>query len=123
MHIQNETVREWVRDRMEKRITFPQPDATSQKKLLRCLMEAETFEQFVHTKFIGQKRFSLQGAESLMVILETILEGCSSVTIREIVMGMAHRGRLTVLANFLRKSYNTIFKEFSENYIPDLVAG
>jgi 2-oxoglutarate dehydrogenase E1 component len=123
MHIQNETVREWVRDRMETRITLPQPDAAAQKKLLRCLMEAETFEQFVHTKFIGQKRFSLQGAESLMVILETLLAGCPEAGIREIVMGMAHRGRLTVLANFLRKSYNIIFKEFSENYIPDLVAG
>jgi 2-oxoglutarate dehydrogenase E1 component len=123
MHIQNETVREWVRDRVETRIALPQPDAASQKRLLRCLMETETFEQFVHTKFIGQKRFSLQGGESLMVILETILAGCPEAGIREIVMGMSHRGRLTVLANFLRKSYNIIFKEFSENYIPDLVAG
>src|SRR5271154_5827929 len=123
MHIQNETVREWVRDRMETRIASPQPDAASQKKLLRCLMESETFEQFVHTKFIGQKRFSLQGGESLMVILETILAECPNLGVLEIVMGMSHRGRLTVLANFLRKSYNTIFKEFSENYIPDLVAG
>jgi 2-oxoglutarate dehydrogenase E1 component len=123
MHIQNETVREWVRDRMEARIASPQPDAASQKKLLRCLMESETFEQFVHTKFIGQKRFSLQGSESLMVILETILAECPNLEVLEIVMGMSHRGRLTVLANFLRKSYNTIFKEFSENYIPDLVAG
>ena len=123
MHIQNETVREWVRDRIETRIVSPQPDAASQKKLLRCLMETETFEQFVHTKFIGQKRFSLQGGESLMVILETILGDCPDAGVREIVMGMAHRGRLTVLANFLRKSYHIIFKEFSENYIPDLVAG
>jgi 2-oxoglutarate dehydrogenase E1 component len=123
MHIQNHTVREWVRERMENRIALPPPDAASQKRLLRCLMESETFEQFVHTKFIGQKRFSLQGAESLMVVLETILAGCPKAGIREIVMGMAHRGRLTVLANFLRKSYNIIFKEFSENYIPDLVAG
>jgi 2-oxoglutarate dehydrogenase E1 component len=123
MHIQNETVREWVRQRIEARIALRQPEAESQKMLLRCLMEAETFEQFVHTKFIGQKRFSLQGAESLMVILETILADCPEAGIKEIVMGMAHRGRLTVLANFLRKSYNMIFKEFSENYIPDLVAG
>jgi 2-oxoglutarate dehydrogenase E1 component len=123
MHIQNEVMREWVRERIEARISLPQPDAASQLNLLRCLMEAETFEQFVHTKFIGQKRFSLQGAESLMVILETIFSGCSGAAIREIIMGMAHRGRLTVLANFLRKSYNMIFKEFSENYIPDLVAG
>ncbi len=123
MHIQNEAVRHWVRDRMEARIALAPPDAASQKRLLRCLMETETFEQFVHTKFIGQKRFSLQGGESLMVILETILAGTPEAGIREIVMGMAHRGRLTVLANFLRKSYNIIFKEFSENYIPDLVAG
>jgi 2-oxoglutarate dehydrogenase E1 component len=123
MHIQNETVREWVRDRMEARVTLPKPDAASQKRLLRCLMETETFEQFVHTKFIGQKRFSLQGGESLMVILETVLAGCPEAGVQEIVMGMSHRGRLTVLANFLRKSYNVIFKEFSENYIPDLVAG
>jgi 2-oxoglutarate dehydrogenase E1 component len=123
MHIQNESTREWVRERIEGRISLPPPDTASQINLLRCLMEAETFEQFVHTKFIGQKRFSLQGAESLMVILETILAECAGVAIREIVMGMAHRGRLTVLANFLRKSYNMIFKEFSENYIPDLVAG
>jgi 2-oxoglutarate dehydrogenase E1 component len=123
MHIQNETVREWVRDRMETRVTLPKPDAASQKRLLRCLMETETFEQFVHTKFIGQKRFSLQGGESLMVILETVLAGCPGAGVQEIVMGMSHRGRLTVLANFLRKSYNVIFKEFSENYIPDLVAG
>jgi 2-oxoglutarate dehydrogenase E1 component len=123
MHIQHEAMRDWVRERMEERVTLPQPDSTAQKRLLRCLMEAETFEQFVHTKFIGQKRFSLQGAESLMVILETILAGCPGSGVREIVMGMAHRGRLTVLANFLRKSYDVIFKEFSENYIPDLVAG
>jgi 2-oxoglutarate dehydrogenase E1 component len=123
MHIQNETVRDWIRERIEARVTLPQPDADSQKKLLRCLMETETFEQFVHTKFIGQKRFSLQGGESLMIILETILEGCPQAGVQEIVMGMSHRGRLTVLANFLRKSYNIIFKEFSENYIPDLVAG
>jgi 2-oxoglutarate dehydrogenase E1 component len=123
MHIQNEQVREWVRERIEARLDSFRPDANQQKQLLRWLMEAETFEQFVHTKFIGQKRFSLQGGESLMVILETILSACSGANVSDIIMGMAHRGRLTVLANFLKKSYPTIFKEFSENYIPDLVAG
>jgi 2-oxoglutarate dehydrogenase E1 component len=123
MHIQNEQVREWVRERIEARFDSFRPDANQQKQLLRWLMEAETFEQFVHTKFIGQKRFSLQGGESLMVILETILNECPGAQVSDIIMGMAHRGRLTVLANFLKKSYPTIFKEFSENYIPDLVAG
>src|ERR1700730_10067329 len=122
MHIQNEQVRDWVRERIEARFDSFRPDANQQKQLLRWLMEAETFEQFVHTKFIGQKRFSLQGGESLMVILETILNDCPSAGVQEIVMGMAHRGRLTVLANFLKKSYDIIFKEFSENYVPDLVA-
>ena len=123
MHIQNEQVREWVREKIETRLESFRPDAAQQKQLLRWLMEAETFEQFVHTKFIGQKRFSLQGAESLVVILETILNECPGAQVSDIIMGMAHRGRLTVLANFLKKSYPTIFKEFSENYIPDLVAG
>ncbi|MGA8660157.1 MAG: 2-oxoglutarate dehydrogenase E1 component [Chthoniobacterales bacterium] len=123
MHIQNERIRDWVRERIERRVSLPPPEASLQKQYLRWLMEAETFEQFVHSKFLGQKRFSLQGGESLMVILETLLQGCPALGIQEIVFGMSHRGRLTVLANFLKKSYNVIFKEFSENYIPDLVAG
>ncbi len=123
MHIQDRSKREWLRRRMEARVVAPPADAARQKQYLRWLMEAETFEQFVHTKFIGQKRFSLQGSESLMIILETILDDCPSAAIQEIVMGMSHRGRLTVLANFLKKSYDVIFKEFSENYVPDLVAG
>ncbi len=123
MHIQDEGIRDWVRERIEGRVLNPGPDAETQKGLLRCLMEAETFEQFVHTKFIGQKRFSLQGGEALMILLETVLGQAPQGGVQEIVMGMAHRGRLTVLANFLRKGYQTIFREFSENYIPDLVAG
>src|SRR6185369_13959009 len=86
-------------------------------------MEAETFEIFLHSRYIGQKRFSLQGAESLMIILDTVLHRSPSIGIEEICMGMAHRGRLNVLANFLRKSLKVIFTEFSENCIPDLVAG
>jgi 2-oxoglutarate dehydrogenase E1 component len=123
MHIQDRSRREWLQKKMEGRVVAAPPGADQQKQFLRWLMEAETFEQFVHTKFIGQKRFSLQGGESLMVILETILGNCPSAKVHEIVMGMTHRGRLTVLANFLKKSYDIIFKEFSENYVPDLVAG
>ena len=97
--------------------------AQVQVALLRALLEAESFEIFLHTRYVGQKRFSLQGAESLMVILDTILHRCPEGGVEEICMGMAHRGRLNVLANFLRKSLKVIFTEFSENYIPDLVAG
>src|SRR5437764_4336520 len=123
MHIQDPRVREWVRKRVE---TRPQKHSTVpavQVALLRALLEAESFEVFLHTRYIGQKRFSLQGAESLMVSLDTILHNCPEGGVEEICMGMAHRGRLNVLANFLRKSLKIIFTEFSENYIPDLVAG
>jgi 2-oxoglutarate dehydrogenase E1 component len=90
---------------------------------LRLLLESEAFEVFLHTRYVGQKRFSLQGAESLMVILDTILHRCPGDGIEEICMGMAHRGRLNVLANFLKKSLEVIFTEFSTNYVPELVAG
>ncbi|HZS18009.1 MAG TPA: 2-oxoglutarate dehydrogenase E1 component [Candidatus Udaeobacter sp.] len=123
MHIQDPRVREWIRKRLE---TRPQSEATPaavQVALLRALLEAESFEIFLHTRYVGQKRFSLQGAESLMVILDTILHKCPDGGVEEICMGMAHRGRLNVLANFLRKSLKIIFTEFSENYVPDLVAG
>src|SRR6059036_1402963 len=123
MHIQDPRVREWIRKRLE---TRPQKHSTPrevQVALLRALLEAESFEIFLLTRYVGQKRFSLQGSESLMVILDTILHRCPEGGVEEICMGMAHRGRLNVLANFLRKSLKVVFTEFSENYIPDLVAG
>src|SRR4029077_6714531 len=104
MHIQDPRIREWVRRRLE---TRPQKHSTPpavQVALLRALLEAESFEIFLHTRYVGQKRFSLQGSESLMVILDTILHKCPEGGVEEICMGMAHRGRLNILANFLRKS-------------------
>ncbi|HEV2096069.1 MAG TPA: 2-oxoglutarate dehydrogenase E1 component [Chthoniobacterales bacterium] len=123
MHIQNTRIRNWVRQRLEARP--PKKDASRevQISLLRSVLESEHFETFLHTRYVGQKRFSLQGAESLMVILDTILHKCPADGIAEICMGMTHRGRLNVLANFLQKSLRLIFTEFTENYIPDLVAG
>src|SRR5436189_1612125 len=122
MHIQDPHVREWIRRRLETRPHKHSTPRAVQVALLRALLEAESFEIFLHTRYVGQKRFSLQGAETLMVALETILHKCPDGGVEEICMGMAHRGRLNVLANFLRKSLKVIFTEFSENYIPDLVA-
>src|SRR6195256_1536862 len=122
MHIQNTRMRNWVRHRLESRPDKRDTSRAVQIALLRALLEAESFETFLHTRYVGQKRFSLQGAESLMVILDTILHKCSEDGVEEICMGMTHRGRLNVLANFLRKSLKVIFTEFTENYIPDLVA-
>src|SRR5216110_2364302 len=123
MHIQNTRVRNWVLHRLESRPAKTETPRAVQVALLRTLLEAESFEVFLHGHYVGQKRFSLQGAESFMVILDTILHKCPGAGIAEICMGMTHRGRLNVLANFLKKSLNVIFTEFTENYIPDLVAG
>src|SRR5229473_4330667 len=123
MHIQNTRIRNWVRHRLESRADKYSTPRQVQLALLRTLMEADSFEVFLHTRYVGQKRFSLQGAESLMVILDTILHKCVHDGVEEICMGMAHRGRLNVLANFLRKSLQVIFTEFTENYIPELVGG
>ncbi len=123
MHIQDPHIRDWIRRQLETRPHKHLTPRAVQIGLLRALLEAESFEIFLHTRFVGQKRFSLQGSETLMVALETILHKCPEGGVEEISMGMAHRGRLNVLANFLRKSLKIIFTEFSENYIPDLVAG
>jgi 2-oxoglutarate dehydrogenase E1 component len=122
-HIQNPRIRNWVRDRIESRPVKHDASTQVEIALLRLLLESEAFEVFLHTRYVGQKRFSLQGAESLIVILDTILHRCPGAGIEEICMGMTHRGRLNVLANFLQKSLEVIFTEFSTNYIPDLVAG
>jgi 2-oxoglutarate dehydrogenase E1 component len=123
MHIQNTRMRNWVLHRLESR-----PDKHSTPRqvkigILRALLEADSFETFLHSRYVGQKRFSLQGAESLMVILDSILHKCQPAGVEEICMGMAHRGRLNVLANFLKKSLRVIFTEFSENYVPESVGG
>ena len=123
MHIQDPRVRNWLRERIENRGNGNLTDADLHRAILRQLYEAETFEHFLHTRYVGQKRFSLEGAESLLVILDTILQRCEPSKIEEIVMGMAHRGRLNVLANFLSKPLTLIFNEFSENFIPDVVGG
>src|ERR1700736_6375721 len=123
MHIQNTRTRNWVLHRLETRPNRHDTPRQVKIAILRALMEAESFEGFLHSRYVGQKRFSLQGAESLLVILDSILHKCAIDGVEEICMGMAHRGRLNVLANFLRKSLKIIFTEFSENYVPDLVAG
>ncbi|MGA0092847.1 MAG: 2-oxoglutarate dehydrogenase E1 component [Chthoniobacterales bacterium] len=123
MHIQDPRVRNWIRERIENRGNGTRTDGSLHRAVLRQLYEAETFEHFLHTRYVGQKRFSLEGAESLLVILDTILQRCEPCGVKEIVMGMAHRGRLNILANFLNKPLTLIFNEFSENYIPDIVGG
>ena len=124
MHIHNTTVRHWVRERIEQHGSKgAEKTMDLQVKSLRWLLEAETFENFLAKKFLGEKRFSLEGGEGAMVVLNAILESCPRQGVLEIEMGMAHRGRLNVLANFVRKSLTTLLYEFTPNYEPGLVAG
>ena len=123
MHILNYEVREWLRERIENRLDTPAPSVAEQENILRWVWEPEAFEQFLHTRYNGQKRFSIEGGESAMVVLNTILNDAPKHGVQDIVMGMAHRGRMSVLANFLQKPLKVLLHEFSSNYIPDLVAG
>jgi 2-oxoglutarate dehydrogenase E1 component len=123
MHIHNTTVRHWVRERIEAHPV--RNEATPEKKLnsLCWVLEAEAFENFLGKRFLGEKRFSNEGGEGIMIVLNAILEGCPSRGVKEIEMGMSHRGRLNVLANFVRKSLTTLLYEFTPTYEPDTVAG
>ena len=103
--------------------TGPTSTAPRKLRILKSLHYAELFERFLHTRYTGQKRFSLEGAETLIPVLEAIVEKAPDYGVREIVLGMAHRGRLNVLANILRKPYEEIFAQFEENYLPDSMDG
>ncbi|MEJ6572266.1 MAG: 2-oxoglutarate dehydrogenase E1 component [Akkermansiaceae bacterium] len=123
MHIFNTEIRNWIRDRVEYRDEPATQPPLEKSKILSWLLESQLFESFLAKKFLGEKRFSLEGGEATMVLLNTILEKCPVSDVREIEMGMAHRGRLNILRNFLQKSLTTLLYEFTPNYVPDLVAG
>jgi 2-oxoglutarate dehydrogenase E1 component len=123
MHIQNPRVRNWLREKIENRPPESTIPVDVQRRILRQLVKVESFEHFLHTKYQGQKRFSLEGGESLITALYGILETCPQRGVEEICMGMAHRGRLSVISEFLRKPYRLMFAEFSENFMPNTAAG
>lgn len=102
----------WVQQKMEGEKATPVFNAEQKKSIFRLLKRAVGFEQFIHKKFVGQKRFSLEGSEVLIPSLEALIEKSAELGAQEVVIGMAHRGRLNVLANTLRKPYENIFKEF-----------
>lgn len=123
MHMQNFEQRRWLRDRMESCGNRPDFSHRKQRRILNRVLAAELFERFLHTRYVGQKRFSLEGGETLIPMLDTLVQGCPKRGVRQLVMGMSHRGRLNVLANILNKSYKEIFNEFAENFIPETVLG
>jgi 2-oxoglutarate dehydrogenase E1 component len=123
LHIQETYKRRWLQSKMEPTLNQPNFSKEQKYKILNKIWEAELFEKFLHTRYVGQKRFSLEGGEALISALDAIIEKSESHKIEEYVIGMAHRGRLNVLANIMDKSYDFIFEEFSENYIPETAHG
>jgi 2-oxoglutarate dehydrogenase E1 component len=115
MHIQAPGERQWIEEKFETEQNSPAPTAEERKAILKSLVVAETFERFLDRRYTGTKRFSLEGAESLMPALEEILKRGSELGMREFVIGMPHRGRLNVLANFVGKPLAAIFAEFQGN--------
>lgn len=123
-YIRNPEKVRWLQQRMESTRNVPEFTIEQKKEILEKLNEAVVFERFLGKKFIGAKRFSIEGAEALIPALDTVIEHGAELGITEYVIGMAHRGRLNVLANTLRKSYDQIFSEFEgKDYEDQLVEG
>ncbi|MFE1289089.1 multifunctional oxoglutarate decarboxylase/oxoglutarate dehydrogenase thiamine pyrophosphate-binding subunit/dihydrolipoyllysine-residue succinyltransferase subunit [Streptomyces sp. NPDC058751] len=121
MHIQDPKQRKWIQDRIER--PHSKPEREEQLRILRRLNSAEAFETFLQTKYVGQKRFSLEGGESVIPLLDAVIDSAAESRLDEVVIGMAHRGRLNVLANIVGKSYAQIFREFEGNLDPKSMHG
>ena len=121
MHIMDPEQRRWIQERVEKpHVKVPREE---QLRILLKLNQAEAFETFLQTKFVGQKRFSLEGGETTIALVDDICEKAAGAGLEEVAIGMAHRGRLNVLANIVGKSYSQIFREFEGNIDPRTVQG
>ncbi|HEX3108711.1 MAG TPA: multifunctional oxoglutarate decarboxylase/oxoglutarate dehydrogenase thiamine pyrophosphate-binding subunit/dihydrolipoyllysine-residue succinyltransferase subunit [Thermoanaerobaculia bacterium] len=123
MHIQETVQKKWLQDRMEPTRNQQPLDLAIKRRILMKLNDAEAFEKFLHTKYVGHKRFSLEGAESVIPMLDYLFNEATADGVQEAVIGMAHRGRLNVLANTLGKSYEKIFNEFEGDVDPNTTQG
>jgi 2-oxoglutarate dehydrogenase E1 component len=124
-HIEDNAKRKWLREKIENRNLAPGfgLDLKTKERILEKLNGAVIFERFLHTKYVGQKRFSLEGGETTIVALDAIITDAADAGVEEFIIGMAHRGRLNVLANTMGKTYEQIFNEFEGVAIPDLSFG
>ncbi|MDN4490204.1 multifunctional oxoglutarate decarboxylase/oxoglutarate dehydrogenase thiamine pyrophosphate-binding subunit/dihydrolipoyllysine-residue succinyltransferase subunit [Demequina sp. SYSU T00068] len=121
MHIADREQRSWFQERLEHGYT--KPSREEHLRILHRLNAAEAFEAFLQTKYVGQKRFSLEGGESLIPLLDEVMSAAAESGVHEVCIGMAHRGRLNVLANLAGKSYGQIFSEFEGTAVPGSVQG
>ena len=123
MYMADMTQKRWVQERLESIRSTPQYDTEFKKHILERLTAAETLEKYMHTRYVGQKRFSGEGGESLIPELDVLLQRAGKAGVQELVIGMAHRGRLNVLVNTLGKMPKNLFAEFEGEHDPDLLVG
>jgi len=123
MFIGDRTQRQWIQERIEPVRATPSFPPEQQKRLLQKLTEAEQLERYLHTRYVGQKRFSLEGGESLIPAIDELIQRAGANGVQEIVLGMAHRGRLNVLVNVLGKMPKDLFLEFEGKAAQDLPSG
>ena len=123
MHLQDPEERQWLRKRMEPDKNQPLLDNTEKKEILNKLVQAALFEQFLNKKYVGVTRFSLEGGDAVIPLLDTVVNLAASQGCREVILGMAHRGRLNVQSHILKKPYEELFREFESCYDPDMLMG
>jgi len=123
MHISDPEEKQWIQDRIEPMRNAEPPSEEQRHRIVEKLNAAEAFERFLHTKYIGHKRFSLEGAETMIPLIDTLLSDAADEGVKDVVMGMAHRGRLNVLANIIGKPYEEIFSKFEGNIDPNTTQG
>ncbi len=122
MHIDSKELIDFIKDQIEPNLEIKFSNEEKQA-IIDSLIKAEKFESFIHRKYPGQKRFSLEGGETLIPMMNALIEACASTPIEEVIVGMAHRGRLSILANIFGKSYASMFQEFEAGYIPPIEKG
>lgn len=123
MHIQDPSERRWLEDRMEPVRNHPPIEANAQRRILEKLLQAALFEQFLNKKYLAVTRFSLEGGEAIIPALDLLVDHLAQHGCRELILGMAHRGRLNIQTNILQKSYEDIFSEFENCYSQDDLVG
>ncbi len=123
MYIRDPEMLDWFKKKVERDAQTFNPSTKEKERILNKLNEAVVFENFLHTKYIGQKRFSLEGGESTIPALDAMINASAELGVEEVVIGMAHRGRLNVLVNIMGKTYEQVFNEFEGAVLPDMTMG
>jgi len=123
MHVSDPAIKRWIQERLESTLATPALSADAKRHVLQQLTEAEGLERFLHTRYVGQKRFSLEGGESFIASMDEVVHRASELGVQEVIVGMAHRGRLNMLVNIMGKMPGDLFAEFEGKHAEGLTDG